>query len=96
MPSAKFSVFVVTDRLVMIGSDFKAPTTGLTMILDRGLESDREALQALSRVGRYGERCVRMMTSRTSLIDEKPHQGLIQRLIDYQVPPKSNPPMKAQ
>jgi len=83
MPACQFSVFVVTDRSVMIGTDFKAPTTGMTLILDRGLESEREALQALSRVGRYGERCVRMITSRASLVDEKLNKGLVKRLIDY-------------
>ena len=96
MPSAKFSDFVVTDRMVMIGIDFKSPTTGMNLILDRGLESEREAVQALSRVGRYGERCVRMITSLASLIDETLHQGLVKRLIDYQVAPISNPLMKAQ
>ena len=59
----------------------------MTQVLDRGLESDREAMQALSRVGRYGERCERMITSRTELIDVKLSKGLDQRLIDYQVPP---------
>ena len=34
MPAAQFSVFVVTDRSLMIGTDFKAPTTGMTLILD--------------------------------------------------------------
>ena len=83
MPACQFSVFVVTDKSVMIGTDFKAPTTGMTLILDRGLESEREALQALSKVGRYGERCVRMITSRASLVDEKLNKGLVKRLIDY-------------
>ena len=72
----QFSVFIVTDRLVVIGTDFRAPTTGMTQVLDRGLESDREAMQALSRVGRYGERCERMITSRTELIDVKLSKGL--------------------
>ena len=75
-PSGKFTVFIVTDRLVVIGTDFRAPTTGMTQVLDRGLESDREAMQALSRVGRYGERCERMITSRTELIDVKLSKGL--------------------
>ena len=48
----------------------------MTQVLDRGLESDREAMQALSRVGRYGERCERMITSRTELIDVKLSKGL--------------------
>ena len=58
----QYSVFVVTDRLVMIGTDFRTPTTGMTLVIDSGLESDREAIQALSRVGRYGERCERIIT----------------------------------
>ena len=59
------------------------------------MKSDRQAVQTLSRVGRYGERCVRIMTSRTSLIDEELHLGLVQSLIDYQIPFRSNLLMKA-
>lgn len=80
---AQYSVFVVTDRLVMIGTDFRAPTTGMTLVIDSGLESNREAIQALSRVGRYGERFERIITSRTTLVDASLNQKLTKRLIDY-------------
>ena len=83
--TAKFTVFVVTDRLVVRGTDFRAPMTGITEIIDIGLESDREALLALSRVGRYGERFERLITSRTSLVDETLNKLLTKRLINYQV-----------
>ena len=33
-PSGKFTVFVVTDRLVVRGTDFRAPLTGITEIID--------------------------------------------------------------
>lgn len=72
----------------MIGSDFRAPTTGLTEILDKGLESERAFTQALSRVGRYGERSVRMITTRTQQIDDKLNKKLVSRLIEYSVQPK--------
>ena len=83
--TAKFTVFVVTDRLVVRGTDFRAPMTGITEIIDIGLESDREALQALSRVGRYGERFEHLITSCTSLVDETLKKILIKILINYQV-----------
>ena len=41
--SAQFTVFVVTDRLVVRSTDFRAPTTGMAIVVDRGLESAREA-----------------------------------------------------
>ena len=65
------------------GTDFRAPLTGMAEVIDEGLESDREAIQALSRVGRYGERCERLITSRTTLVDETLNKDLIKRLIKY-------------
>ena len=80
----------------MIGTDFRAPTAGMAEILDRGLESERQFMQALSRVERYGERAVRMITSRTAQVDEALHKALVQRLINFQVKPILNPPVATQ
>ena len=69
--SQGYGALVVDDPLVMRGSDFLAPSTGLALVLDRGLQSDREVQQALGRVGRFGERCKRYTIEGVDLIDRE-------------------------
>ena len=54
-----FRILVVDDTQIMRGTDFRAPSTGIALVMSRGLESERDVQQALGRVGRFGEKCVR-------------------------------------
>lgn len=51
-------VLIVTDPTLMRGFDYRCET-GMALFIGRKFDSERSRLQALGRVGRYGERCVR-------------------------------------
>ena len=53
----------------MRGTDFRAKLTGLTLLIDCGVESDREAQQMLARVGRFNEKCQRFAVDGIQLVD---------------------------
>ena len=78
-----FRILVVDDPQIMRGTDFRAPSTGIALVVDRGLESERDAQQALGRVGRFGERCVRYIVENVQLVDEHLHVKFRKRLIDF-------------
>ena len=43
----------------------------MALVLDRGFESQRDLQQALARVGRFGDRAVRVKSNNVELIDPK-------------------------
>ena len=69
--------------MLMRGTDFRAPTTGLALVMDRGLESERDVQQALGRVGRFGEKCRRLAVTDVNLIDPDLNLKLKRRLIEF-------------
>ena len=46
-------LLVVTDECIMRGTDFRAQSKGICLILAKGFSSQRDADQGLMRVGRY-------------------------------------------
>lgn len=63
------SLVIVTDITGMRGFDYRGPKLGITLIVCAQFTNERDALQALFRVGRYGDVCQRKMFGITSLID---------------------------
>jgi hypothetical protein len=55
----------------MRGFDYRAKTKGITLILAASFTNQRQALQGLCRVGRFGDPCKRYIAKDVSLIDEK-------------------------
>ena len=53
----------------MRGLDFRAKRTGIYLIIDEPLSNERQAQQALARVGRMGEECERVKTSGTDMVN---------------------------
>jgi hypothetical protein len=49
-------VLATTDQS-MRGVDYRAPTTGITLVIGKSLPNAREAQQALKRVGRLNDSC---------------------------------------
>ena len=46
-------LLVVTDECIMRGTDFRAQSKGICLILAKGFSTQRDADQGLMRVGRY-------------------------------------------
>ena len=78
-----FRILVVDDPQIMRGTDFRAPSTGIALVMSRGLESERDVQQALGRVGRFGEKCVRYSVENVQLVDEDQHIKFRKKLIDF-------------
>ena len=46
----------------MRGFDYRAPLKGITLVIAKPFKSKRDYNQALLRVGRYGDTCLRFVT----------------------------------
>lgn len=55
----------------MRGFDYRAPQLGVTLVIAKSFAHEREAVQGLNRVGRFGEPCRRVRLSHVPLIDER-------------------------
>jgi hypothetical protein len=67
----------------MRGVDYRAPLTGITLIVALPFRHEREAIQALARVGRYKEPCARYLLAGIDLIDELQCAAYIAELLTY-------------
>jgi hypothetical protein len=63
-----FHLLVALD-FGMRGVDYRAPLTGITLIVALSFNHEREATQALARVGRYKEPCKRYLIEGVELVD---------------------------
>ena len=79
------------DLQLVRGTDLRSKTVGMTLVIDRGVESMREAQQMLARVGRYGERCTRLLVAGVKLVDSELNLALKARLISYYTPETVRP-----
>lgn len=59
----------------MRGFDYRAPSKGITLILAAPFANQREAMQGLNRVGRFGDPCKRVILRGMPLVD--PQQELL-------------------
>jgi hypothetical protein len=78
-----YRVLVTSMAACMRGFDFLGKENGLTLIIDSSFESMREAYQGLARVGRFGEKCQRLITHGTELVDSALKMELSRRLLDF-------------
>jgi hypothetical protein len=67
----------------MRGVDYRAPLTGITLIVALPFRHEREATQALARVGRYKEPCARYLLDGVDLIDKLQCAAYIAGLLTY-------------
>jgi hypothetical protein len=59
---------VATDKFAMRGFDYRGNM--VTLILAKSFENEREAMQALNRVGRFGDDCKRILLESVPLLDD--------------------------
>ena len=82
--STSHKVLVATESQVMRGFDYLGGHKGICLIVDRGFACQREADQALARVGRQGEMCERYITAGTDLLDSALNRQLLKLLISFE------------
>lgn len=54
----------------MRGLDYRSQNAVLYLVVAKGFDCTREALQGVARVGRFGDRCMKIRFSDVELIDE--------------------------
>ena len=62
---------LVSVNFGMRGLDFRTLETGIALFICTSFEHQRDAIQGLNRVGRFGEQCTRYLVDGVALIDEK-------------------------
>jgi hypothetical protein len=67
----RYKLIIATDPFAMRGFDYRAKTTGITLVIAKSFAHEREAIQGLNRVGRFGDQCKRIMLAAVPLIDDQ-------------------------
>jgi len=83
--SGNHKILIVTESSYMRGTDFRAPTHGITLILAKSFESERDAEQALARVGRFGDRCTRLLVYGVTLVDQELYTMMRANLVKFRL-----------
>jgi hypothetical protein len=66
----RYKLIIATDPFAMRGFDYRGKDIGITLLLAKSFAFEREAIQGLNRVGRFGDQCKRIMLASVPLIDE--------------------------
>jgi hypothetical protein len=55
----------------MRGFDYRAESVGIALVIAKSFVNDREAIQGLNRVGRFGDQCRRICVNSIDLVDRE-------------------------
>ena len=67
--TGEYRLVIATDPDAMRGVDYRAPLTGITLLIGKSFANAREADQGLKRVGRFKDSCQRIAIDGTPLVD---------------------------
>jgi hypothetical protein len=67
----------------MRGFDYRSPLLGLNLVIQKPFETHRHLQQGICRVGRYGERCTRLLVKGVQLIDKEAQLRYMTQLIAF-------------
>jgi hypothetical protein len=76
-------ILLATDTRVLRGVDLRSPNKGICLLLTEAFETQRDAEQAMTRVGLYHEKCERLILSSFKLVDETRNKEWIAKLIKF-------------
>ena len=54
---------------MMWGVDYRSDSKGIKLVIDKSFSTNRDALQGLSRVGRFGDECMRYLVGGVELFN---------------------------
>jgi len=69
----------------MRGTDFRSVNKGILLIIARAFDCQRDADQGLARVGRFGDKCERVILGGIDLVDKTSSLKNTAEMIKYQV-----------
>jgi len=78
-------ILIVTEASQMRGTDFRSPIHGICLIVAKSFESNRDAEQALARVGRFDDKCERLLLSGVPLVDQKLYEPMLANLTKFRL-----------
>lgn len=78
-----YPLVVATKVDSMRGIDYRAASTGITLLLLASFSNQREANQGLNRVGRYADYCQRLISEDVPLIDPVAEIAYHSRLLAF-------------
>ncbi len=64
-----YPLVVTTSDFGLRAFDYRGNNIGITLIIAKSLAHERDALQAMSRVGRWDEPCKRIVAGETEVVD---------------------------
>ena len=64
-------ILVVSEPSLMRGTDFRAPANGICLIVKKSFDCERDFKKALTCVGRYGDKCERLLTHDLDPVEKK-------------------------
>jgi hypothetical protein len=67
----RYKLIIATDPFAMRGFDYRAKTVGITLVVAKSFAHEREAIQGLNRVGRFGDQCKRIVLASVPLVDDQ-------------------------
>jgi hypothetical protein len=67
----RYQLVVATEQFAMRGFDYRAEQQGITLIVAKAFANEREVVQGLNRVGRFGDHCKRILLQGVDLIDKE-------------------------
>ena len=65
----KYILLIATDDVYMRAIDYRAPDTGMSLVIAKSFNHSRQSLQGLGRVGRNGDKCNRVRLENVELVD---------------------------
>ena len=64
-----YPIIIVDDEAMMRGVDYRSDIQGIVLVVDKSFDTRRDALQGLTRVGRFGDECVRILVKEVELFN---------------------------
>jgi len=78
-----FKVLVGTQEVSFRGVDYRAPTVGIMLLLANTFSNTRAYVQALDRVGRYGDICKRVELGGLTMVDNEKKMANLAELLAF-------------
>ena len=76
---------------MMRGIDYRARRKGICLVVDKPFPSERDKIQGLARVGRFGDECVRVKFEGVDLVDRIQHNLILAKVFAFRQERRRSP-----